>query len=249
MTRTLTLDIWRQTSSSNGHFETYRVDDASDDMSLLELLDRLNEQLVSDGHEPVVFDSDCREGICGTCGVTVDGVPHGPVPNTPSCKQHVRSLGSDHVRIEPFRSAAFPVVRDLAVDRSALDRVIAAGGHVAVDAGTAADADSVPITHDEAELGLDFAACIGCGACVAACPNGAANLFAGSKLMHLTFFPNAKQERGRRAQAIGDELEAEFGPCSVYGECVPVCPAGIPLSAVAAVNRERLRRVLRHKDD
>jgi len=247
----LVIDVWRQENPQDeGHFETHRVDDAAPEMSVLELLDRLNDQLVEDGKEPVAFESDCREGICGSCGVTVDGRPHGPQKNTPSCHQRLAAFADgQRISLEPLRSAAYPVVRDLIVDRSALDRVIAAGGHVAVRAGSAADADARPISHQQAELALDFAACIGCGACVAACPNGAAHLFVGSKLTHLSLLPTGQAERGKRAGAMLAELEQDFGPCSLYGECAQVCPAGIPLTAIAAVNKERLRGFFRHKDD
>jgi succinate dehydrogenase / fumarate reductase iron-sulfur subunit len=245
------LEVWRQDGPQDrGRFEDYVVEDATPEMSLLELLDRLNDQLVEQGIEPVQFESDCREGVCGACGVTVDDRPHGPVPKTPSCRQHLRAFGDvSRLRIEPLRSAAFPVIRDLVVDRSALDRVIRAGGFVDVETGTAPDADDVLITHDDAEQALDFAACIGCGACVAACPNGAAHLFAGAKLAHLALMPHGRLERGRRARALGQVVDAEFGPCSSYGECVEVCPAGIPLAAVAAMHRERLRGLFRGKAD
>lgn len=245
------LEVWRQDGPQEpGRFAHYVVSDATPEMSLLELLDRLNDQLVEQGIEPVQFESDCREGVCGACGVTVDDRPHGPVPRTPSCRQHLRAFGDvSRLRIEPLRSAVFPVIRDLVVDRTALDRVIGAGGFVDVETGTAPDADEVLICHDDAEQALDFAACIGCGACVAACPNGAAHLFGGSKLAHLALLPHGRLERGRRARALGEVLDTEFGPCSSYGECVEVCPAGIPLAAVAAMHRERLRGLFRGKAD
>lgn len=195
MDEQLTLEVWRQPGGdAPGAFVTYLVDGVRPEMSLLEVLDLLNEQLVDSGTEPIVFDSDCREGICGACGITVNGRPHGPVPNTPSCMQHLWQFPEDsHLRLEPLRANAFPVVHDLAVDRSALDRVIEAGGHVDVRTGQAADADTGLIPHDVAEEALDFAACIGCGACVAACPNGAAHLFAGAKLLHLSMLTYGKQ--------------------------------------------------------
>ena len=215
----LTLKIWRQPGTdAPGSYVTYRVHDAKPEMTIPELLDRLNDTLVAHSEEPVAFESDCREGICGTCGVTVDGRPHGPVPNTTTCKQHLRSFSDGAtVRLEPFRSAAYPVVRDLVVDRSALDRVIEAGGYVSVDAGTAPDADTVQIPHQVAEAALDFAGCIGCGACVAACPNGAGNLFIGAKLAHLSLLPHGQQERERRAQSMGEQGDEEFGHCGLFG--------------------------------
>ncbi len=238
----LTVTVWRQAdAAASGGFETHVVDGVERHLSVLELLDALNEQLIDAGAEPVAFESDCREGICGACGVTVDGEAHGPEDNVPSCHQRLTGYADGaRIRIEPLRAAAFPVVRDLIVDRSSLDDLIRAGGHVAVDAGTAPDADALPVGAERAERALDFAACIGCGACVAACPNGAAHLFAGSKLTHLSLLPLPSMERRRRVVAVVDELEELFGPCSNYGECARVCPAGIPLTAVAAVNHERL---------
>ncbi|WP_346923138.1 succinate dehydrogenase/fumarate reductase iron-sulfur subunit [Rothia sp. (in: high G+C Gram-positive bacteria)] len=248
----LTIEVWRQDNTATaGRFETYTVTGAYEEMSLLELIDYLNDQLVLEGREPIAYESDCREGICGTCGITVNDQPHGPVPNTPSCRQHLRSFkDGDNLRLEPFRSEAFPVVRDLVVDRTALDDVIRAGGFVSVDAGTAADADSMQIGHGRAEQALDFSACIGCGACIAACPNGSANLYAGSVLQSLSLLPQGQAERSSRARNLLAEADTHFGPCSVYGECAVTCPAGIPLSAIAAVNRERARSAFRKgKDD
>jgi succinate dehydrogenase / fumarate reductase iron-sulfur subunit len=228
--------------------ETHEIEDATPEMSLLELLDRLNHQLVDRDQEPVAFESDCREGICGTCGVVVNGLPHGPEDNIPACGQHVRSFKDGQtVRFEPFRAKGFPVLRDLIVDRTGLDRIIQAGGTIAVDAGTAPDADTMRITHDDAERALDFAACIGCGACVAACPNGAAYLFTGAKLAHLALIPNGRQERAKRARSMVAQMEHEFGPCSQIGECALACPANIPLPAIAVVNRERLRAAFKRK--
>lgn len=247
----LTIDVWRQASHEvAGEFVTYTVTDAAAEMSLPELLDRLNAQLVEAGDDPVAFDTDCREGVCGTCGITVDGIPHGPEPNTPMCRQHLRSFSDgDRIRLEPFRSSAFPVVRDLVVDRSAMDRVVASGGFVAVDAGTAPDAETRQIPFEQAERALDFSACIGCGACIAVCPNGSSHLFTGSLLTHLATLPQGKPERARRARNVAQSAQEEFGPCSVYGECAEVCPAGIPLSAISAVNREAARAALRKNRD
>lgn len=239
----VTLDIWRQAGPrAKGGFETHVVEDAEPEMSLLELLDRLNDQIVEQGGDPVVFESDCREGVCGSCGFMVNGVPHGPVPNTPACRQHLRAFPQiRRFTLEPLRSAAFPVIRDLAVDRGSLDALVRAGGTVNVLTGTAPDADAVPQPHEQAEQALDFASCIGCGACVAACPNGAAMLFAGAKLAHLAKMPQGRQERSRRARRMVNSLDEHFGPCSLYGECAKACPVDIPLTAIATVNKERLR--------
>lgn len=245
----LTVEVWRQADpEAPGRFESHEVVGVEPQLSVLELLDALNEQLTDAGQEPVAFESDCREGICGACGVTVDGEVHGPLDNAPSCHQRLTGYADGAtIRIEPLRAGAFPVVRDLIVDRGTLDDLIRAGGHVAVDAGTAPDADALPIGAEAAELALDFAACIGCGGCVAACPNGAAHLFAGSKLAHLALLPQPALERRRRAFALVDELEELFGPCSHYGECARACPAEIPLTAVAVVNHERLLAGLHRK--
>ncbi|AMJ43812.1 MULTISPECIES: succinate dehydrogenase/fumarate reductase iron-sulfur subunit [Corynebacterium] len=247
----LTLKIWRQAGPTHdGNFETVQVDDAEEQMSILELLDHVNDQIIERGEEPFAFASDCREGICGTCGLTVNGRPHGPGQNTPACQQRLfQFTDGDTVTLEPFRSAAYPVIKDMVVDRRALDHVMEQGGYVSMDAGTAPDADTLHQNHETAELALDHAACIGCGACVAACPNGAAHLFTGAKLVHLSLMPLGQDERGRRARNMVDDLETNFGHCSLYGECADVCPAGIPLTAVAAVTRERARAAFRGKDD
>ncbi len=247
----LTLEIWRQAGpTQEGHFETVQVDDASEQMSILELLDHVNEGYIERGEEPFAFASDCREGICGTCGLTINGRPHGADQNVPACLQRLVNYNDgDTLKIEPFRSAVFPVIKDLVVDRSALDRVMQQGGYVSVFPGTAPDADTLSVNHHDSELALDYAACIGCGACVAACPNGAAHLFTGAKLKHLKLLPLGKLERGRRARKMIDELETNFGPCSLYGECADVCPAGIPLDAVGAINAERVRAAARGGDD
>lgn len=247
----LTLEIWRQADhNGEGHFETFEVPDAVPEMSILELLDHLNSSLLAENKEPIHFASDCREGICGTCGLMVNGRPAGVKPNTPTCQQRLVNYNDgDKLKIEPFRNAAFPVIKDLVVDRSAMDRVLYQGGYVSIKAGTAPDADTLHQNHQTAELALDYASCIGCGACIAACPNGAANLFTGAKLLHLSLMPLGKEERGKRARQMIDELENNFGACSLYGECADVCPAGIPLTAVSAVTKERARAALRGKDD
>lgn len=247
----LTVEIWRQAGPNHdGAFETVQVDDAEPQMSILELLDHINNGIVRRGEEPFAFASDCREGICGTCGLQVNGRPHGPAQHTPACQQRlVEFSDGDTIKLEPLRSAAYPVIKDMVVDRSALDRVMEQGGYVSMNAGTAPDADELLQGQNTAEFALDHAACIGCGACVAACPNGAAHLFTGAKLVHLSLMPLGKQERGKRARQMVDELETNFGHCSLYGECADVCPAGIPLTAVSAVNRERARAAFRGADD
>lgn len=239
----LTLEVLRQRNPrAAAYWEKHLMVELDPSMSVLEMLDRLNEQLVADGDEAIAFESDCREGICGACGVTVDGFPHGPEDNTPSCHQRLRSFEDGQtVRMEPMSAGSYPVLKDLVVDRSALDALIEAGGHVAVNAGTAPDADAIPVNHDTVENALDFAACIGCGACVAACPNGSAHLFLGAKLSHLAMLPLPSEERTRRAKEMLAIADENFGPCSNYGECATVCPADIPLTAIGAVNKERLR--------
>ncbi len=245
----LNLRVLRlEPGQTRGSWETYPVSGLSPSMSILDALDVLNETLVSTGKRAIVFESDCREGICGACGIVADGFAQGPKRNTPACYQRLSSFQDGQtVTIQPFGAEAFPPLGDLVVDRSSLDRVMQAGGYVSADIGTAPDAESLPVGRDQVELALDYAACIGCGACVAACPNGSAQLFVGAKLMHLSLLPLPELERSRRAQrmvAVADEL---FGPCSSYGECALACPAGVPLTAIAAVNHERLRASLKRR--
>jgi succinate dehydrogenase / fumarate reductase iron-sulfur subunit len=243
----IALRIWRQRNrAAAGGFVRYEVDDVRPDMTLLEALDRLNEGLVALGEAPVAFDSDCREGICGACGIVVDGRPHGPVPGTTTCLLPLRAFPDGAtVTLEPLRTGAFPVVRDLVVDRAGLDRVVRSGGYVSVRAGSAPDANVLPVERDAAERALDAAACIGCGACVAACPNGSAALFVGAKLTHLGLLPQGQPERGRRARAMLAAADHEqFGGCTLYGECQAACPKHIDLGVIARMNREYLTAAL-----
>jgi succinate dehydrogenase / fumarate reductase iron-sulfur subunit len=243
----LTLRIWRQRDAHDrGGFVRYEVSDLPPDTTLLEALDDLNERLVGGGEPPVAFDSDCREGICGACGIVVDGRPHGPMPGTTTCLLPLRAFRDGAtVTLEPFLTGVFPVVRDLVVDRSALDRVVQAGGYVSVRAGGAPDASALPVAHDDAERALDAAVCIGCGACVAACPNGAASLFVGAKLTHLGALPQGQPERARRTQALVAAADHEgFGGCTLHGECQAACPKHIDLGVIARLNRDYLTAAL-----
>ncbi|CAK8722493.1 Fumarate reductase iron-sulfur subunit [Candidatus Electronema halotolerans] len=245
-TISLTLKIWRQTEpQAKGDFETHRLTDLSQDMSFLEMLDLLNQQLTLAGKEPVAFDSDCREGICGSCGAAVDGIAHGPERGGTLCQLYLRHFKDGQtVWLEPFRAKAFPVIKDLIVDRSAYDRIIQAGGFVSVNAGSAPEANSVPIAQPLAEQAMDTAACIGCGACAAACPNAAAMLFVSAKISHLALLPQGQQERKSRALAMVAAMAKEgFGACGNQRECEQVCPKGISIRSIARLNREHLAAV------
>jgi succinate dehydrogenase / fumarate reductase iron-sulfur subunit len=237
----INLRIWRQNGpNTKGHFENYTVESISPDMSFLEMLDTLNEQLIRKGQEPVAFDSDCREGICGTCGFLVDGRPHGPDACTTVCQLHMRRFkDGDSITLEPWRAKAFPVLRDLVVDRGAFDRIIQAGGYTSVNTGGAPDGNSLPVAKPIADAAFDSAQCIGCGACVAACKNASAALFTSAKITHLSLLPQGQVERGTRVLNMVARMDEErFGPCSNEGECEAVCPKGISLTNIATMNRE-----------
>jgi succinate dehydrogenase / fumarate reductase iron-sulfur subunit len=236
----LTLKVWRQAGpDAPGAFETYEVDGVSEEMSFLELLDVLNERLIADGREPVAFDSDCREGICGSCGLMIDGQPHGPQRGTATCQLHLRRFrDGDTVTVEPFRSAGFPLVKDLVVDRTAFDRIVAAGGYITAPTGSAPDANLIPVPRDASERAMDAAACIACGACVAACPNGAGQLFTAAKAAHLNLLPQGQPERHRRTLAMVEEMERYFGSCTNHRECEAVCPKEISIDFIAMLHRD-----------
>ncbi len=239
----ITLRIWRQHHHDHpGAMEAYEVADISPDMSFLEVLDLLNEDLTLNGGDPVAFDHDCREGICGACSLVINGLAHGPEALTTACQLYMRHFEDGQViDVEPWRSTAFPVIRDLVVDRSALDRIIEAGGYISAPTGAAADANAVTVPKKDADRAFDAAACIGCGACVAACPNGSASLFLGAKITHLGSLPQGQPERDERALAMVEQHDAEgFGGCTQIGECTAVCPAGIPLDMISQLNYDAL---------
>ncbi|MFE6775486.1 succinate dehydrogenase/fumarate reductase iron-sulfur subunit [Streptomyces sp. NPDC057702] len=243
----LTLRIWRQQGpAEQGAMTTYEVDGISEDMSFLEMLDHLNEELILGGDEPVAFDHDCREGICGACGMVINGQAHGP-ERTTTCQLHMRHFADgDTIDIEPWRASAFPVVKDLVVDRSAFDRIIGSGGFISAPTGSAPDAHATPVPKAAADLAFENAECIGCGACVAACPNGSAMLFTSAKVVHLNVLPQGAPERESRVLDMIDTMDAQgFGGCTNTGECATACPKGIPLPSIAAMNREYLRATLK----
>lgn len=236
----ITLKIWRQGGpSAKGDMVTYQLDDVSPDMSFLEMLDVLNEKLNNEGTEPVAFDSDCREGICGMCGLMINGEPHGPEVTT-TCQLHMRSFkDGDTITIEPWRAEAFPVLKDLVVDRTAFDRIIQAGGFISANTGSAPEAHSVPVPKKAADRAFEAAACIGCGACVAACPNAAAMLFMGAKIVHLGELPQGQPERWTRvAKMVAEHAASGFGGCTNIGECSAACPKEIPLDVISTLNSD-----------
>jgi len=240
----LTLKVWRQNGPDDkGRLETYEAKDISTDMSFLEMLDVVNEQLTVDGKDPIAFDHDCREGICGMCGTVVNGVPHGPESATTLCQLHMRHFkDGDTIVIEPWRARPFKIIRDLVVDRSSFDKIIQEGGYVSVNTGQAPEANSIPISQEKAELAMDAAACIGCGACVAACPNASAMLFVSAKISQLALLPQGKPEAARRALDMVKTMDAcGFGNCSNERECEAVCPKEIKITNIARFNREFLK--------
>jgi succinate dehydrogenase / fumarate reductase iron-sulfur subunit len=243
----LTLHVWRQAgATAKGQMVRYEARDISPDMSFLEMLDVVNEGLSANGQVPIAFDHDCREGICGACGMMINGVAHGPLRGTATCQLHMRSFTDGaSIYIEPWRSRAFPVIKDLVVDRSAFDRIIAAGGFISVPTGSAQDANTIPVSKRAADEAMDAAACIGCGACVAACPNGSASLFTAAKISHLGLLPQGQPERQRRATRMVAQMDAEgFGHCTFYGECQEACPKEISIDTISRMNRDYLGAAL-----
>jgi succinate dehydrogenase / fumarate reductase, iron-sulfur subunit len=236
----LTLKVWRQDGpKAAGHFETLSASGISEDSSFLEMLDVVNERLNDEGKQPITFDHDCREGICGTCSLMINGQAHGPEKGTATCQLHMRKFtDGDEVVIEPWRASAFPIIKDLMVDRSAFDRIIEAGGYITVAAGSAPDGNLIPIPKVVADAAMDAAACIGCGACVAACPNSAANLFTSAKISHLNLLPQGQAERYKRVEAMVDTMEQFFGSCTNHGECTEACPKEISLDSIALMNKD-----------
>ncbi len=245
----LTLKVWRQPGPrAPGGFVTYEARGISTDASFLEMLDVVNEQLIERGEEPIVFESDCREGICGTCGLMINGQAHGPQKGTATCQLHMRSFDDgDHIVIEPWRATSFPVLRDLAVDRRAMDAIVAAGGYISVNTGAAPDANLTPVPKETSDTAFDAAACIGCGACVAACPNSAAQLFTAAKVQHLNLLPQGQAERWSRTEAMVETMEQFFGSCTNHGECEEACPKEIPIDFIAWTNRDHLKAKVRNR--
>jgi succinate dehydrogenase / fumarate reductase iron-sulfur subunit len=245
----LTLRIWRQAGPNDkGELRTYDMPGVSDEMSFLEMLDILNDRLTEAGEEPIAFEHDCREGICGSCGMMIDGQAHGPQRGTATCQLHMRKFSDgDVITVEPWRASAFPVVKDLVVNRSALDRIVEAGGYISVNTGAAIEANIVPVPKEAADAAFDAAACIGCGACVAACPNAAAQLFTAAKVAHLNLLPQGQPERFQRVEAMVDTMEEYFGSCTMHGECQEACPKSISIDYIAWMNRDYIKAKFRNR--
>ncbi|MDE3002663.1 MAG: succinate dehydrogenase/fumarate reductase iron-sulfur subunit [Gemmatimonadota bacterium] len=246
----LTLHVWRQQGPNDqGRLERYEANDVSEHMSFLEMLDVINERLTEDGEEPIAFEHDCREGICGSCGMMINGVPHGPKTMTTACQLHMRSFkDGDEIWIEPWRATAFPVIKDLVVDRSGFDRIIQSGGYVSVRTGSAPDGNAIPIPKEDADAAFDAATCIGCGACVAACPNASAMLFTSAKVAHLGLVPQGQTERWDRVRGMVETHDDEgFGNCTNHGACQEACPKGISLDYIAQLNRDLIKATLKAK--
>jgi len=243
----LTLNIWRQEGpQADGHFDIHTLDGVSEDMSFLEMLDLLNQKLVLEGAEPVAFDHDCREGICGMCSLVINGQAHGPIKGTTTCQLHMRSFSDgDQIVIEPFRAKAFPIIRDLVVDRSSFDAIITAGGFISARTGSAPDGNAIPVPKEDSDKAMDAAACIGCGGCVAACPNAAAMLFTAAKVTHLASLPQGQPERQARVLSMVNEMDEQgFGNCTNERECEAACPKEISVSTIAQMNRDYLKAAI-----
>jgi len=247
----ITLRIWRQAGPNDkGRFEEYKIDRITDEASFLEMLDILNDNLVHAGKEAIVFDHDCREGICGTCSLMIDGQAHGPAKATATCQLHMRKFKSgDVITIEPWRASAFPIIKDLMVDRSAFDRIIESGGFITAPTGGAPDANLIPIPKPVADAAMDSAECIGCGACVAACPNGAANLFTAAKINHLNVLPQGQAERYKRVEAMVETMDEYFGSCTNHGECEAACPKSISIDVIALMHKDYRKAKFANRKD
>jgi succinate dehydrogenase / fumarate reductase, iron-sulfur subunit len=248
-TISVTLRVWRQEGPDTpGELKTYEMSGVSDEMSFLEMLDILNDRLTTEGEEPIAFEHDCREGICGSCGMMINGQAHGPQRGTATCQLHMRKFEDGAViTVEPWRASAFPVVKDLVVNRSALDRIVEAGGYISVNTGAAVEANIIPVPKDAADAAFDAAACIQCGACVAACPNAAAQLFTAAKVAHLNLLPQGQPERYQRVEAMVDTMEEYFGSCTMHGECQEACPKSISVDYIALMNRDYIKAKFRNR--